>query len=41
LIEEERTGVWNVNAYIERERFAVTDGAAFLGGEKGEDDDKD
>lgn len=30
LIEEERTGVWNVNAYIQRERYAVRDGESFL-----------
>jgi deoxycytidylate deaminase len=30
LVEEERAGVWNVNAYIARERYAVADGQPFL-----------
>jgi deoxycytidylate deaminase len=36
LIEEERAGVWNVNAYIQRERYAVRDGEDFLADVKGE-----
>jgi hypothetical protein len=30
LIEEERAGVWNVNAYIQRERYAARDSESFL-----------
>jgi deoxycytidylate deaminase len=31
LVEEERTGVWNVNAYIEREQLAVERSALWFG----------
>lgn len=41
LIEEERTGVWNVNAYIQRERYAVTDGESFLADRSTERGDHD
>jgi len=36
LVEEERTGSWNVNAYIMRERYAVVEAEAFLTNKDGE-----
>jgi len=41
LVEEERTGVWNVDAYIQRERYAARDSESFLATPMSENTDEE